>query len=73
LEGREALAAAAVRFTFSGIGIYRSALFTGCSDGVFPLRPLLERSMAAKRCSAELYQGLWEDVGTVERLQALNA
>jgi len=73
LEGREALAAAAVRFTFSGIGIYRSALFAGCSDGVFPLRPLLERSMAAKRCSAELYQGLWEDVGTVERLQALNA
>jgi hypothetical protein len=29
--------------------------------------------MAAKRCSAELYTGVWEDVGTPERLQALNA
>jgi hypothetical protein len=29
--------------------------------------------MAAKRCGAELYAGLWEDVGTPERLEALNA
>jgi hypothetical protein len=29
--------------------------------------------MAAKRCSAELYAGVWEDVGSPERLQALNA
>jgi hypothetical protein len=29
--------------------------------------------MAAGRCSAELYRGLWQDVGTVERLDALNA
>jgi MurNAc alpha-1-phosphate uridylyltransferase len=40
---------------------------------VFPLKPLLVRSMAAKRCGAELYTGLWEDVGTPERLAALNA
>jgi hypothetical protein len=37
------------------------------------LKPLLLRSMAARRCSAELYRGLWEDVGTAERLAALNA
>jgi MurNAc alpha-1-phosphate uridylyltransferase len=53
--------------------MYRSAFFAGCADGVFPLKPLLLRSMAAKRCSAELYPGVWEDVGTPERLQALNA
>jgi hypothetical protein len=29
--------------------------------------------MAADRCSAELYGGVWEDVGTPERLQLLNA
>jgi hypothetical protein len=28
--------------------------------------------MAAGRCSAELYRGSWEDVGTKERLEALN-
>jgi hypothetical protein len=29
--------------------------------------------MAAGRCSAELYPGVWEDIGTAERLRALNA
>jgi MurNAc alpha-1-phosphate uridylyltransferase len=73
LEQGLALTAAASQYTFSGIGMYRSAFFAGCADGVFPLKPLLLRSMAAKRCSAELYSGVWEDVGTPERLQALNA
>jgi N-acetyl-alpha-D-muramate 1-phosphate uridylyltransferase len=73
LEEGLALSAAASRHTFSGIGLYRSAFFDGCVDGAFPLKPLLLRSMAAKRCSAELYRGVWEDVGTAERLAALNA
>jgi N-acetyl-alpha-D-muramate 1-phosphate uridylyltransferase len=73
LEQGLALSAAASQYTFSGIGMYRSAFFAGCEEGVFPLKPLLLRSMAAKRCSAELYTGAWEDVGTPERLQALNA
>lgn len=68
-----ALPAAVTQYTFSGIAVYRSAFFSGCSDGVFPLKPLLLRSMSANRCSAELYTGVWEDVGTPERLQALNA
>jgi MurNAc alpha-1-phosphate uridylyltransferase len=68
-----ALTEAASRYTFSGIAVYRSGFFAGCTDGAYPLKPLLLRSMAQKRCSAELYAGLWEDVGTPERLQALNA
>ena len=54
LEQGLAIAAAASRYTFSGIALYRAAFFAGCSDGVFPLKPLLLRSMAAGRCSAEL-------------------
>jgi MurNAc alpha-1-phosphate uridylyltransferase len=73
LERGEALADAAERYTFSGIAVYRPAFFAGCVDGVFPLKPLLVRSMQAGRCSAQLYTGLWEDVGTPERLAALNA
>jgi MurNAc alpha-1-phosphate uridylyltransferase len=72
LERGLALSAAASRYTFSGIAMYREAFFAGCTDGVFPLKPLLLRSMAAKRCSAELYRGVWEDVGTAERLQRIN-
>jgi MurNAc alpha-1-phosphate uridylyltransferase len=68
-----ALATAASQYTFTGIAVYRSAFFAGCPDGVSPLKPLLLRSMAARRCSAQLYMGVWEDVGTPERLRALNA
>jgi MurNAc alpha-1-phosphate uridylyltransferase len=73
IERGVALADAAERHTFSGIAVYRPAFFAGCVDGVFPLKPLLVRSMEAGRCSAQLYTGLWEDVGTPERLAALNA
>ncbi len=73
LEQGMALPEAAHKFVFTGIAVYRSAFFADCSDGVFPLKPLLLRSMAAKRCSAQLYTGVWEDVGTPQRLQALNA
>jgi N-acetyl-alpha-D-muramate 1-phosphate uridylyltransferase len=73
LEGGMAVPQAAQLHTFTGIAVYRVAFFSGCLDGVFPLKPLLLRSMAAQRCSAELYKGLWEDVGTPERLAQLNA
>jgi MurNAc alpha-1-phosphate uridylyltransferase len=68
----EARSVAAQLHTFSGIAVYRSSFFADCVDGVFPLKPLLLRSMNAGRCSAQLYRGLWEDVGTPERLAALN-
>ena len=62
----------APQYTFSGIAVYRRCFFEGCVDGSFPLKPLMLRSMAARRCSAELFGGLWEDVGTPRRLAALN-
>ncbi|HEV7613761.1 MAG TPA: nucleotidyltransferase family protein [Steroidobacteraceae bacterium] len=73
MERGIALAAAATQYTFSGIAVYRAGFFAGCSDGMFPLKPLLVRAMAANRCSAELFTGLWEDVGTLERLRVLNS
>src|SRR5450755_4489421 len=73
LEHGLAVPSAAVQFTFSGIAVFREQFFGNCVAGAFPLKPLLLRSMAARRCSAELYSGIWEDVGTAERLQSLNA
>ena len=72
LQNGKAMASAAELFTFSGIAVYRDAFFAAVEDGAFPLKPLLLRSMAAGRCSAQFYTGLWEDVGTPERLAALN-
>lgn len=73
LEHGLALPSAPIQYTFSGIAVYRPAFFAHCVDGAFPLKPLLLRSMATRHCSAELYRGIWEDVGTPERLAALNA
>ena len=68
------LASAAVvpRYTFAGIAMYRPGFFAGCPDGPRPLKPLLERAMQAQRCSAQVYPGDWQDVGTPARLAALN-
>lgn len=60
------------RYTFAGIATYRASFFADCADGAFPLKPLLLRSIGARRCAAQVYTGQWEDVGTPERLQALN-
>lgn len=60
------------RLTFSGIGLYRAELFTGCTPGAFKLAPLLREAMAAGRVSGEHYRGQWLDIGTPQRLQALD-
>jgi len=61
------------RLTYSGIGVYRPALFAGCQPGRFPLLPLLQAAIAARALGGELHAGAWTDVGTVERLEALNS
>lgn len=60
------------RLTFSGIGVYRPSLFTGCRPGAFPLAPLLRQAMLGGTLSGEHYQGRWFDIGTPERLQQLD-
>jgi MurNAc alpha-1-phosphate uridylyltransferase len=61
-------------FTFSGIGIYRPELFAGITRGQpGKLAPLLHEASAAGRCSGEYHRGRWVDVGTPERLVALDA
>ncbi|SEP90180.1 MurNAc alpha-1-phosphate uridylyltransferase [Ectothiorhodospira magna] len=61
------------RLTFAGIGWYRPALFAHSQPGRFPLAPLLRTAMHQGRVGGQHHRGIWEDVGTVARLQALNA
>jgi MurNAc alpha-1-phosphate uridylyltransferase len=59
------------RYTYAGIGVLHPELFAGCRAGRFPLLPLLRRAIALGRLHGELYRGTWSDVGTLERLSAL--
>jgi len=61
------------RLTFSGIGIYRSELFAKVPAGEKArLAPILREAMHIGRVSGERFTGRWEDVGTPERLAALD-
>lgn len=60
------------RYTFSGIGLYRHELFRHCSGGTFPLAPVIRRAVDQHQVTAEIYQGLWLDIGTPERLQTVS-
>lgn len=61
--------------TFSGISVMRPeifALYPAASES-FPLRDVLRSSIEAGCVSGERFTGVWWDVGTVERLDTLNA
>jgi MurNAc alpha-1-phosphate uridylyltransferase len=65
------------RYTYSTIGLYRKAFFAGLPAGnpegrKIPMLPLMLEAIAAGRMTAEIYTGPWTDVGTPERLSALN-
>ena len=72
LDGNVVLPSGPVQYTFSGIGVYRPALFAGCRAGKFPLAPILRAAMAQRRIHGQVYRGVWSDVGTPERLKQLN-
>jgi N-acetyl-alpha-D-muramate 1-phosphate uridylyltransferase len=62
------------RRTWASVGLFRAAMFSGIDVGTkLALRPLLDRGIAERRISAEPWDGEWTDVGTPQRLQALNA
>jgi N-acetyl-alpha-D-muramate 1-phosphate uridylyltransferase len=59
-------------FTFAGVATYRPEFFADCAPGRFPLAPLLRAAADAGTLRGEVYRGPWDDVGTPERLAALN-
>jgi N-acetyl-alpha-D-muramate 1-phosphate uridylyltransferase len=68
-----ALLQAPQRYTWASAGLFRAAMFADILPGTrMPLRPRLDAAIAAHRLSARLWEGTWTDVGTPERLAALN-
>ena len=72
LAGGRVVTACAENWTFSGLSVLRPELFADSMAGTFPLWPLLREAAMRGRVGGEVYEGRWSDVGTPERLQALN-
>jgi len=74
LDGTEVGTSGERMWTFSGIGLYRPTLFASVAPGSKgQLAPLLRAAMARKQVSGEVHRGIWHDVGTPDRLAALNS
>lgn len=67
------LSANDAQLTFSGIGLYRPALFAPIPRGSkAPLAPMLREQIALGKVSGEYHRGAWVDVGTPQRLAELD-
>ena len=65
---------ASERYTWASVGLMRPGLVDGVTPGTrAALRPCLEAAIRARRVSAERWGGEWTDVGTPERLAALQS
>lgn len=61
------------KLTFSGVGFYQPSLFSQVEKGQpAKLSPILREAMLRQQVSGEHFQGEWHDIGTPERLEALN-
>ena len=61
------------RFTFGNIGLYDTRMFRDLPRGTRrALKPYFRETIARSLATGELYEGLWENVGTPAQLQALN-
>jgi len=60
------------RYTYAGIAVMSPAMVAGIApEKKAPLAPLLYDAAARQLVGGELYRGMWQDVGTRERLAEL--
>ena len=71
-DGRLTSGMTGPRYTWASVGLFRCTMFEAIEVGTrLPLRPVLDREIAAGRVDGSLWRGEWTDVGTAERWAAL--
>ena len=68
---REGIVGNDLELTFSGVAIYRPEFFGNCEAGRFSIVPMLREAADKGRLTGSIYEGTWADIGTPERLAAL--
>lgn len=59
-------------YTFAGIACYHPHVFAHCEQGRYSVTPLIRRYVDEGNVTANLHQGVWFDIGSIERLEAAN-
>ena len=72
LEGGRTHSMGNAKLTYSGIAYYHPKLFMKCQYGTQALAPIMRKAMLEGLMSGELHSGVWQDIGTPERLAELD-
>lgn len=72
LSGSRVMLVGQPRLTYSGIGLYQPGLFMSVREPLFSLVPLLKQAIGLGQVTGQHYSGNWFDIGTPDRLEALN-
>lgn len=59
------------KYTYSGIGIFTAEFFAGQPAGKLALAPVIRKKCELGQVSGQTYDGIWTDVGTLDRLAAI--
>lgn len=57
--------------TYTGMAVLSPVLFANCQSEAFPLAALFMQATYSQLLTGEVFNGFWSDVGTLERLQAV--
>jgi len=60
------------KYTFAGIACYQPAVFEAYQQGRYSVTPIIRKLVSQGQVSANLHQGIWFDIGSLERLNAAN-
>ena len=71
LEGGHIMLEGQEKNTFSGISVYHPRFFESAPGGRHSVVPMLKTAMALYQVTGEVFKGVWHDIGTLERLEAL--
>ena len=56
------------RFTYASFGVINPELFPNAIDTIFPLGDLFSSAIRNQQITGELFEGVWENIGTQEQL-----
>ena len=60
------------KHTFSGIAVYSPGAFKHKHIGRYSVTPMIRTSVVSEKVSGEIYEGLWIDIGCMDRLREAN-